>query len=536
MTLEEFEIALKPKVKGTENLIKEAQSLELDFFLLLSSLSSVLGLSGQANYAAANSYLDDLAQEAQDLGLPIKTLNLGMVADSNVISTNQNVATNLLRAGSIPLSVQQFLHLFEYLISNVARAHPAQQIVVGISSTSMISRNPVIEKNALFSAFNAPSTRMKAGTNDKLKTDIKTAMLACTTPGELLVFVEMAVGAKMAGLLALKEDEIDHAAPISDIGMDSLIAIELKNWVGSTFQALLLTSDIMDAPDLTVLAHMILDKTIMTNDRVQEIQTEVNDSSKAMTGEAKLTLAIKENSDMQEQLQQERPALPLPDLKDTLEVFSQNMKPFCTESQLQQLESEIDDFLSPGGPGEVLQSRLLVRASNPEIEAWQSELYARYVYLRVRAPINPFQHFAGYYITKEMKRSQAESAAIVTLTVAAFKETLEKGELQPDYLNEVPQDMSSLVWLFNTVREPVVGMDVPRKYAGYDYLVVLRKGYVFKIDLKDGREGHPGFEEWKAVFESIIAQDLEVSNDLGVLTADERDSWANVSFFLLNIR
>ena len=176
-----------------------------------------------------------------------------------------------------------------------------------------------------------------------------------------------------------------------------------------------------------------------------------------------------------------------------------------------------------------LQTRLLQRANDPSVDDWQSDLYNAHIYLKCRAPINPFQHFGGGFITNTVQHGQAEQAAIIALAAFQFKQRLEACILEPDYLNEQPLYMSSLKWIFNTSREPRINVDRVQKFAGNDFLVVLRRGHIFKITLK--KEGdNVSYTTLKMAFQEILDRASSNKASVASLTADERNSWAKVPF------
>jgi hypothetical protein len=104
MTLNEYHEAVQCKTRGTWNLHNGAESLNLnlEFFTLLSSISGVVGNRGQANYAAANVFLDSFAQFRQSRGQPACSIDLGVIEDSGVIAETeslQDVFDNLVFEG-----------------------------------------------------------------------------------------------------------------------------------------------------------------------------------------------------------------------------------------------------------------------------------------------------------------------------------------------------------------------------------------------------------------------------------------------------
>ncbi len=100
---------MAPKMLGAWNLHTQTLNTPLDFFLLFSSFTSLVGNPGQGNYVAANIFLDALAHYRHAIGLPALTINWGSIADVGYVTRNADVAEHLKRLGIQPLPVQQVL-------------------------------------------------------------------------------------------------------------------------------------------------------------------------------------------------------------------------------------------------------------------------------------------------------------------------------------------------------------------------------------------------------------------------------------------
>ncbi len=83
MGLEDWEAAIKPKVDGTWNLHKATEYHPLDFMVMFSSFSGLVGQRGQSNYASANTFLDAFAQYRNANGLPASVLDIGPIEDAS---------------------------------------------------------------------------------------------------------------------------------------------------------------------------------------------------------------------------------------------------------------------------------------------------------------------------------------------------------------------------------------------------------------------------------------------------------------------
>ncbi|KAL5317090.1 hypothetical protein ACEPPN_014184 [Leptodophora sp. 'Broadleaf-Isolate-01'] len=117
ISYESFTAAIKPKVLGALNLHNALKDTTLDFFVMTSSISAVLGNPGQSNYSAANSYLDSLAWHRNKHGLAATSLTLPMVLDVGVVSENENIELSLLRKGMYGIDEKEMLKGFETAMS-----------------------------------------------------------------------------------------------------------------------------------------------------------------------------------------------------------------------------------------------------------------------------------------------------------------------------------------------------------------------------------------------------------------------------------
>lgn len=109
MTFDEWVASVKPKVQGTWSLhdASVAAGVDLDFFLLFSSLSGIVGQPGQANYASANTFLEEFARYRNGLGLAASVASIGAVEHIGYISEHQGIMGKLQRTGFKPVSEQE---------------------------------------------------------------------------------------------------------------------------------------------------------------------------------------------------------------------------------------------------------------------------------------------------------------------------------------------------------------------------------------------------------------------------------------------
>jgi NADPH:quinone reductase-like Zn-dependent oxidoreductase/aryl carrier-like protein len=244
---------LAPKVVGAWNLHRQTLGRPLDFFVLFSSLASVLGHAGQANYAAANAFLDVLAWYRRSLGLPALTVNWGYLGEVGYLAQRPELGERLERQGVQSFTVQQALTLLER-----AMRRQAIQISVirmdwarsrGLGVTGRVSpRFAHLQRQA---QATMPSTPQGLPTFDAMRSG---------APEERRGLLDALVRGKVARVLGTSADQLDVEKPLLNLGIDSLMAVELRNWVEQELRVSLPIMELMRSPSLAHLTDVLLEQ------------------------------------------------------------------------------------------------------------------------------------------------------------------------------------------------------------------------------------------------------------------------------------
>ena len=519
MTAADLRTAVSPKVDGTRNILDALNTDALEHFIMLSSLTNIIGSKGQANYAAGNAFQDYLASHHENSTTQYVSLNLGMIEDSDVIALHPERIPGLLRAGCVPLRISQFLSLLGYSLSPQARRDGIRQIVIGVDRESLSAQeDTLILQNPMFSAmpyaYGIQSQVQEFAASKKIDQLVAEAK----NVESISDIISSGIAEKIASLMARDQKDIRLDIPLAELGLDSLIAIELKNWISGSLRAALQTSEILDMPSITVLSDRVLKRSALVTDLTQLNGQKGQEAVLDQTPAAELSIIPS------------LPPLPLPELEDSVKLYLEAVKPFCSPEDIDRTENAISGFLEPDGLGSKFQRRLLQRAADAEIDGWQFDLYNHHVYLSSRAPINPFQQFGGSIGINKGLRSQANQAAIISAAVFEFKMILEAGDMAPDYLKETPLCMETVKWIFNSTREPHASVDQVRRYTGHDFMIVLRRGHIFKVELVQDDEPVK-YQSLEATFDAILDQTHKEKMSVATLTAGDRDSWAEVNLY-----
>lgn len=524
-----FATALGPKVFGTINLDKAFASPQLDFFLTLSSVANHIGNGSQANYAAGNEFQDAFARAHGSGKNSDKThyisINLGAVAGSD--SVKKSSSTNRLEV--ITVSFDDVFRSIEYAMSPQSHLDKCSQSIMGLSRASMIEADEhVCLTNPLFSQLPYPTRtgQESAGEGSSGKAvDVEAALRNARTIQEAEAIITETIVAKCAVFLDQSIEDVPVNQPLATIGLDSLVSIELKNWLLRAFQATVQTSNISSAPSVKALASLVAARSKIISDEVRATTVDAAQAEKS-------TAPLDKNKEPFHGLECCReaktlPKYPLPDLNEILAYLEQNVSHFAkTAEELKGLRKAVDDFTAPGSLGLQMYDQLVQRAKDPNLDSWLAEMHLKGLYLSRRHPIAPWGNFLNTHKDSPKPHTQAERAALVATVAFQFSREVAERKLDADRLGNQPLCKYSWDWMFNTVREPHPRCDKMQRYPGNDYCAVLRRGHVFTVPLRHNGE-EASYESLRDAFQSIVDRgDLGTDSWAGMLTTDFRDPWA----------
>ena len=230
MTHEDFNAAVRPKLEGTWNLHDQLPK-DLDFFILLSSVSGIIGNASQANYAAGNTFLDAFAEYRNSLGLPAITLDLGVILGVGYVAENQELAKGMERQGFKGTSEEELMALIQSAIANPRRPGCLSQTITGLGTWSESSL--AVFAHPMFSHFRrmAQRTRLGGAEGSDSPEKVRDVLRKVKTLDEAAEIICTALVAKTSALCNIPAEDISSAKPMSQYGMDSLIAVEMRNWI-----------------------------------------------------------------------------------------------------------------------------------------------------------------------------------------------------------------------------------------------------------------------------------------------------------------
>ncbi|KAF2258097.1 reducing polyketide synthase [Lojkania enalia] len=276
MTYDEWKVPLQSKVAGTWNLHKYFDhERPLDFLIFCSSISGIIGNVGQAQYAAGNTYQDRLAEYRRSQGLKAVSVNLGMMRDVGVIA---ETGMNALKLWEDVLGIREpaFHALMKSLINaqqqngGVSEDTCPVQVCTGLGSADILTTHnlpqPGYFKDPRFGPLavsNRSSTAGNTSTAEGPAASLASRLSDANNgkdPGGPARVITDALVKKTAEILRIPPSEVDPSQPMYHYGVDSLVALEVRNWITREMKANMPLLDILAAVPMQSFAERILKK------------------------------------------------------------------------------------------------------------------------------------------------------------------------------------------------------------------------------------------------------------------------------------
>ena len=237
-TPERFDRVMAPKAAGARNLHEATRSMPLDFFVLYSSVASILGSAGQGNYAAANSYLDALAHERRAEGLPALSVNWGPWAEGGMASRNgseRRFESTVLR----PMRPDAAFAALE-----TALAGSRVQVAIFDADWSHAQHVPALLSELLPKSSEPGFLKILESAEASRRSDLLRSHVRETA-------------ARILGRSAA--EPIPDAVKFFDLGMDSLMALEMRNSLQTSLECRMPSTLAFEYPTVAAVSEFLSD-------------------------------------------------------------------------------------------------------------------------------------------------------------------------------------------------------------------------------------------------------------------------------------
>ena len=243
---ERLDRVLRPKAAGAWNLSDLSEPDPLDFFLMHGSMAAFLGAAGQSNYVVANHLLEVLATNRRLRGLPAQTIAWGPIAEAGVVARSARLQSYFERAGFTALDR-------DTIESTLQRVLNSDEITLGVSKIDWAR----LERSMAGLRSDSRYSHILESLGEGSRDEDFIAVLRAAEPSHRHQLLVKMVAAAAATVLGIPLAEVPHDRPLGDIGLDSLMALELSVVLESKLKKRLPIASLQGNRSITELAEKL---------------------------------------------------------------------------------------------------------------------------------------------------------------------------------------------------------------------------------------------------------------------------------------
>jgi acyl carrier protein len=227
--------------------------------MLFSSVASTWGNPGQGNYAAANAFLDALAHQRGAMRLPALTVNWGVIGDVGFVARQGEVGEHLQRIGAKLLPSEQALTVLGELL----HVEAVQTTVAPVNWQRWCQVHAAGASERFSYLRGGESISEEPGSSSNKGDSFYNALIE-SEPADRQQLLESRLCEQVARVLGTSAAKLDSSKPLTNLGLDSLMAVELSNRIKSDLSVDVPTMKLMRGPSISQLAEQLLEQLALT--------------------------------------------------------------------------------------------------------------------------------------------------------------------------------------------------------------------------------------------------------------------------------
>lgn len=258
MSYEEYYTVMESKVRGAWNFHNALKDKRLDFFVAISSVAGAVGNKGQAAYAAANTFLNSFVQYRINLGLAASSLDLTAISDVGYLAENAATAAEVAKnLGGDTICEAEVLALLGAAISGRLAKTCNNHTITGCRITPSI---PFWTSDAKFKHLRLAAEAAAADDCGTQAVSFNAALKAAQTIEQAQEVVCNGLLSKLPSVLMLEAEDMDATRSLANYALDSLVAIEVRNYITREFEANLQVLELLSSGSIEKLSKIICAK------------------------------------------------------------------------------------------------------------------------------------------------------------------------------------------------------------------------------------------------------------------------------------
>ncbi|KAI8626581.1 hypothetical protein F5Y19DRAFT_446210 [Xylariaceae sp. FL1651] len=276
MTHAQWMLTINSKVQSSWNLHRLLPQ-DLDFFILLSSLAGICGTVAQSNYAGGCSAQDALARYRAARGQKAVSFDVGWMRNIGIIAEKESYQRNRQQAADMQqIDDKELMSLLsvycdpELPLLSVTKS----QVLIGLLTPADFllqgQTPPQMHDRPLFGSFSHIVGEARPGASNLVAEDPATLFRLAKETDERIQIVIRALAVKLARAMSISPDDVEPSKSLSSYGVDSLMAVELRNYIGREFQATVAVFDIMGGVPIAAIGDLVVDRSGVGNGHISK--------------------------------------------------------------------------------------------------------------------------------------------------------------------------------------------------------------------------------------------------------------------------
>lgn len=255
---------IRPKVQGTWNLHHTLQHHPLDFFISMASVTGVFGNQGQSAYSATTTFLEAFSAYRASLGLAATTIDLGAVIEVGALTKQSEATRNRgVEVTGGRVRWRDLLAVLDAAISGAVVGRDSHYCTImglqctGSSAQSFWAQTPMFSH---MRARKGSGEQKEDGGKVGERESTRRQLVEVESMGEAKAVIYDALALKISGILMIEDEDLSPNRPLGSYGSDSLVAVEIRNWIRREMDATVILVEILADNTLSTLTESVVGK------------------------------------------------------------------------------------------------------------------------------------------------------------------------------------------------------------------------------------------------------------------------------------
>ena len=261
LTVDDYMAVVGPKVSGAWNLHHALASNTLDFFVMLGSATGLVGNHGQAAYCATTTFLDSFASYRASLGLAASTIDLGAVLDAGwLVNQRSELQSQIKMVLGTEVREKELLAILDAAISGHVGKASHYHSITGLQSHGTDTQKFWSSEPRFAHMHDQKGGKHGMHGSAANKLSVRQALSGASSLAESKRMIYDSLAAKFSSVLMISVEDIVPDKTMGAYGIDSLVAVELRNWITRELEAKVMLIHLLADNTLASLAETVVQR------------------------------------------------------------------------------------------------------------------------------------------------------------------------------------------------------------------------------------------------------------------------------------